>query len=123
MARPKGVVQKRDESKYWLPSGVQLKDSQINYRKDTKLTFIDSEFGEFISYFKALQDANASTHPKAVIKRRSETNIKQFGGISPMASEDVKKRQKKVIFDNYGVENPSQSQLVKDNNITNELWN
>src|ERR1700722_631788 len=123
MARPKGIVQKRDESKYWLPSGVQLKDPPVHYRKDTILTFTDSEFGDFTSYFKALQDANASTHPQAVIKRRSATNIERFGGISPMASEDVKKRQKKVIFDNYGVENPSQIQSVKDKKAATSLKN
>lgn len=118
MARPKGVIQKRNESKYWLPSGIKIKEGQSDiYNKSTELIFIDFEFGEFPSYFKALQDANASTHPKAVIKRRSETNLKLYGGISPMASDEIKNRQKQVIFDKYGVNNPSQNQLVKDKKI------
>lgn len=114
MTRPKGVVQKRDETKYWLPSGVQLKDPPVHYRKDTILFFTDLEFGDFQSCFKALQDANASTHPKAVVKRRSETNLKLYGGNSPMASKEVRNKQKQVIFDNHGVFNPSQLQSVKD---------
>lgn len=62
MGRPKGIIQARDESKYWLPNGVTLKPGQTNlYRQDTKLIFIDEKYGEFISYFKALQDAEAST--------------------------------------------------------------
>jgi hypothetical protein len=71
MARPKGIIQKRDESKYWTPNGVKLKLNQPDtYNKDTKLVFIDDEFGEFVSSFKALQQANASTHPNSIKKRR-----------------------------------------------------
>lgn len=137
MSRPKGIVQDRDESKYWLPDGVTLKpDQTTQYRKDTKLIFIDSQYGEFISSFKALQDANTSTHRLAVQKRREETNRAKYGGTNPSHSKDVRdkakntmiekygvehalhnpdflKKSQETTFSNYGVDNPMKSEVVK----------
>jgi len=138
MARPKGVQQKRNDSKYILPDGVTVKPHQGNkYTKETKLIFIDSEFGEFISSFKAIINAGASTHPKAVQKRREETNKALYGGSNPSHSKHVRKKAeatmiekysvksalqnkellnkaKQTLMNNYGVDNPSKSDTIQD---------
>ena len=44
MARPKGIKQKKKVLLYWLPKGVQLKDTYTEYNKSTKLQFNDSLF-------------------------------------------------------------------------------
>jgi hypothetical protein len=77
--RPKGSTQARNESKYWLPEGVTFKSylDQPSYTKEHILLFEDSEFGEFHSSFRAIQGANASTHPLAVKRRRENTNLKK----------------------------------------------
>lgn len=107
MARPKGVVQKRDESKYWLPDGIAVQlNPPKDFRKDTKLIFIDNIYGEFKSTFKAIQDANASTHPKAVIDRRAKTNIKIYGSSSPISNKEVRKKFQETLMKNHGVTNP-----------------
>jgi hypothetical protein len=119
MARPKGVKQKRDESKYWLPSGVKLKEGQNDYGKDTKLVFIDEEYGEFVSYFKALQLANASTHPKAVSKRRAVTNLEKYGHENARANPEVAAKAKKTMIERYGVENALENpELLKKSRET-----
>lgn len=102
MARPKGIFQKRDESKYWLPAGVTLQQGQASYfNKDTKLVFIDIHHGEFISSFKSLQKANASVHPKALSIRKSQNNP----GLSPGSREKARATMKAK----YGVDTPGQS--------------
>lgn len=118
MARPKGVIQKRDESKYWLPNGVTLApDHPDIYRQDTKLVFIDSEFGEFVSYFKALQLAEASTHPKAVQKRREITNINKYGGTNPSHSKEVRRKASDTMEKLYGVRHALHSQKFIDKSM------
>jgi hypothetical protein len=109
MARPKGVIQARDESRYWLPDGVRLKEpvDNPNYRKDTKLIFIDDVYGEFISDFKALQGANASTHPEAVMKRREATNLARYGNVN--AGPASRKKAQDTMLKKYGVKNALQS--------------
>ena len=110
MARPKGIIQKRNESKYWLPEGITLLPGQTqNYTKETKLFFNDPEFGEFISCFKALQYAKSSTHPKAVQKRREATNIVLYGGSNPHCNKDVVLKAKRTMVEKYGVEHALQS--------------
>lgn len=108
MGRPIGVKQKRNESKYWLPSGVSLKPNQTeDYNKSTKLIFIDHQYGEFISYFQAIQSANASVHPDAVKARREQTFITKYGqktNLSPAGSQKFKQQ----MLEKYGVENPGQ---------------
>lgn len=131
MARPKGVIQKRDESKYWLPLGIVLLPGQTqNYNKETPLIFIDTELGEFQSYFKALQIANASTHPLAVQKRRETTNIQRFGGTNPSHSKEIRKKAQNTMLEKYGVEhallNPnflkkSKETLKSNYNIDNPM--
>lgn len=103
MARPKGVKQKRDESKYVLPPGVILKEGQTGYLKDTKLVFIDEKYGEFISSFKAIITARGSTHPKAVKERRTKTNVERYGGPNPHCSPEVHEKAKKTMEEKYGV--------------------
>ncbi len=114
MARPKGVKQKRNESKYWLPTGIILQSDQIEYNKDTKLIFIDSIFGEFVSSFKALQTANSSTHPLSIQERRNKTNLERYGTISPAASNQLKDKVKQTMLERYGVENASQIPEIKE---------
>ena len=112
MSRPKGIIQQRNDSKYWLPVNVVLKDNQSSiYNKDTKLIFIDNEFGEFISSFKAIQKANASTHPLAISKRRAETNYKKYGVSNPAAHPDIRKKASDTMEKRYGVRNALQSPL------------
>jgi hypothetical protein len=132
MARPKGTIQKRDEAKYWLPQGIELIDilNKPNYRKDTKLIFNDPIYGNFVSTFKAIQDANASTHPLAVQKRREETNLQKYGHINPGANQEVKEKRTKTIFERFGVNNAlenkdllkkSQDTLMKNHGIKNTM--
>ena len=105
MARPKGVIQERDVTKYWLPEGVNLAPHPpLLYRKDTHLIFIDEIHGEFISSYRAIQNANASTHPEAVKSRRSETNIERYGGTNPHNSAEVRSKFKKTMLEKYGTE-------------------
>lgn len=110
MGRPKGVKQARNESKYWLPEGVSLILGQTNdYVKDTKLQFLDSTYGEFTSYFKALQDANASTHPKAIQARKSATNLVKYGTEHAISSKTVRQKIENTFMSKYGVKNPTQN--------------
>lgn len=121
----------RKESKYLLPSGVTLKPGQASvYNKTTELIFIDEEFGEFTSSFKAITRCNASTHPKAIQRRREATNTSKYGVANPSYSKEVrqkaadtmverygvtsalksdtfKEKAKKTLIENYGVDNPS----------------
>lgn len=108
MGRPKGSQNKaKSPTKYWLPEGVSLKEQPIEYyTKHTKLMFIDSEFGEFISSYTAIQQAKASTHPKAVEKRRIATNIAKYGHANPNSNPEVRSKAKKTMVERYGVENP-----------------
>lgn len=129
--------------KYELPKGVSIKSEALpeKYTKETKLTFIDEEFGEFISYVKALQDAGASTHPKAVIKRREATMLVRYGaknisnvpGTREKAADTMEKKygvraalKKKEFLDksrttlkqNFGVEHPMESRKLRDKQKT-----
>jgi len=105
MARPKGIIQKRNETKYWLPEGITLKEGQsTSYGKETKLIFIDNILGEFSSSFKAIQNANISTHPDAVKARRSATNLAKYGHENPGANKEVRNKAKATMVKLYGVE-------------------
>jgi hypothetical protein len=98
MARPKGIQQKRNEQKYALPAGVTLKQPQPKiFNKETKLTFCDSEFGEFISTFRAIQQANASTHPEAVKKRRETTNLNKYGSQNVSGVAEFRKKAQETM--------------------------
>lgn len=109
--RPKGTKQARNESKYWLPSGVVLKPDQTNdYNKETRLLFIDSEYGEFTSYFRALQDANASTHPMSISRRRAMTNLSKYGVENPGANKEIRLKAKNTMVKKYGVEHALQKE-------------
>jgi hypothetical protein len=135
----------RKESKYLLPSGVTLKPGQASvYNKTTELIFIDEEFGEFTSSFKAITRCNASTHPKAIQRRREATNTSKYGVANPSYSKEVrqkaadtmverygvtsalksdtfKEKAKKTLIENYGVDNPSKSSIVKDKVIQTNM--
>jgi len=102
MARPKGVKQKRDEKKYWLPEGVTLVNPPEHYNKETKLTFLDASLGEFASYFRALQDANASTHPEAVKTRRESTNMERYGHKNAGANKEVMEKREATMIERHG---------------------
>lgn len=131
MARPKGVKQKRNESKYWLPNGVILKDNQSqDYNKESKLVFIDKQFGEFISTFHAIQNANDSTHQLAVQQRRENTNKERYGGVNPHCSQEVRNKFKETMKEKYGVEhallnkdlfNKSKETLKRNYNVENPM--
>ena len=97
MARPKGVKQKKNDSKYVLPEGVTLKHTDEYYTKETKLTFIDAEFGEFISTFKLLIDAGHSLHPEQKKRRKSLNN--------PGATPEAKAKREQTMLQKYGVKN------------------
>ncbi len=122
MARPKGVIQKRDESKYWLPEGISLKSDQINFNKETKLIFIDNQYGEFVSSFKAIQGSGFSLHPKAKSLRKSLNN--------PGATVTARQKAKATMLSKYGVEHAlcspeflkkSQDTFTKNNKIEDVL--
>ena len=58
------------KNKYWLPEGVEEKSGQSNYTKHSKITFIDKEYGEFISTYTQLQRFKHSLHPIRVKQNR-----------------------------------------------------
>lgn len=115
MARPKNVIQKRDEKKYWLPDGIKLiaDKGNPNYRKETVLIFEDQIHGLFETTFKALQDAGASTHPKAVSERRQKTNLEKYGCVNPSSHPEIKEKRRQTTQDRYGVDNPFHLDSVK----------
>jgi hypothetical protein len=111
MARPKGVKQKRNELKYWLPNGVILISEQSeDFNKETILFFSDKKFGVFKSNFKAIQHANASTHPNAIQERREQTNLVKYGGTNPSNSKKVRQKAKNTMIEKYGVEHALQNE-------------
>jgi hypothetical protein len=111
MSRPKGKIQKRDEKKYWLPPGVVFLNDlgNVNYRKETPVLFLDSVFGEFISTFKAIQNAEASTHPEAIINRRKATNVEKYGQENAGATPESRNKAKQTMLERYGVEHALQN--------------
>ena len=124
MARPKGIQQKRNEQKYTLPAGVTLKQPQPEiYNKETKLTFCDSEFGEFISTFRAIQQANASTHPEAVKKRREATNLNKYGSPNVSGVAEFRKKAQETMNERYGVRHALQNDLLFKKNKDTLLAN
>ncbi len=112
--RKKGSKQRRNEAKYWLPKGIILAPNQTEYNKETKLIFIDPNYGEFKATFRAVQLANTSTHPEAVSKRRLETNIEKYGVENPSSLKEVREKVKNTNLQKYGVEYPNQSDVCKD---------
>lgn len=108
--------------KYTLPTNVKLaQDLPDSYTKETKLEFIDSQYGPFKSHIKAMEDAGKrvglgplSTHPQAIIDRRKATNIQKYGSISPASSKEVQARYKNTIKQRYGVANISSLSSVKE---------
>lgn len=119
--RPKGIMQKRDEKKYWLPKGVKLIDTfnNPNYRKEHKLLFEDEVHGTFISSFKAIQGANASTHPEAIKLRRESTNIERYGVTNPGANIEVYKKRTKTMLERHGYKHALQNpELLKKSRET-----
>lgn len=120
LGRPKGSKQQRNEAKYWLPPGIKLAENNpFEYLKSTKLYFVDDKYGMFMSTFKAIQDANASTHPEAVMERRQTTNIKKYGVLNPSSLKEVKEKRKSTMLKKYGVENALQNpELLKKSRDT-----
>jgi hypothetical protein len=120
LGRPKGSKQKRNEAKYWLPPGVTLANNNpSDYLKSTKLYFIDDKYGVFMSTFKAIQDANASTHPEAINERRAKTNLEKYGCTNPGANKDIRNKINQTMVKKYGVENALQnSDLLKKSKDT-----
>jgi hypothetical protein len=115
LGRPKGSKQKRNEDKYKLPNGVTLKLNQTqDYNKETRLVFIDVQYGEFTSTFKALQGANASTHPDSVQNRRNSTNLTKYGSTSPLGDKDILNKFKNTMVEKYGVTSAKKSQVFVD---------
>lgn len=107
MARPKGTKQKRDESKYWLPSDVVLKsDQNPNYIQDTVLQFVDINYGIFESTFKAIRNAKGSTHPEAVNQRRKQTNIQKYGFENVSLNKDIQTKRNSTMQERYGSNSP-----------------
>lgn len=131
MARPKGSKNtERNENKYWLPEGISLKDGQTNYNKETKLIFIDSQYGEFTSTFRHIQRLNNSAHPDAVYDRQIErvnnlakpefrkkaqdTMEEKYGVRNALQSEVFLKKSQDTLEKNYGVRTPMKSKEIKD---------
>lgn len=90
--------------KYYLPESVVLIDDTSKYTKETKLRFNDLVYGEFISSFKALQDAQASTHPKAIAERRAKTNLEKYGNVNAGATKEARRKAKDTMLQRYGVD-------------------
>lgn len=102
--RKKGIPNK--QKMYLLPEGVSYKLETLPkiFNKETYLTFIDREFGEFTSTIKNLHRAKSSTHPQSVQRRKENTNILLFGGTNPSHSKEVREKAKNTMVNRYGVE-------------------
>lgn len=115
----------RNESDYWLPKNVILKDTlnQPNYRKTHKLLFEDTVHGEFIATFAALQSAKASTHPSAVAERRAKTSLERHGTINAGASKVSREKASNTMLTKYNarhaLQNPFFLQKSKDTLMKN----
>ncbi len=114
MARPKGTIQELDIKKYWLPYGIALSiDNSHRIRQGDVIKFIDEEYGEFFSSFKAIQRAKYSTHPTAVQKRRSNTNIKKYGVSNPSIIPGSRQKAQETMLKKFGVRHACQNEDIK----------
>lgn len=109
---------------YWLPPNVKVKEPLPEvYNKETKLTFIDSEYGEFISTFRAMMDAGGvSMHPVPKAQRQKEKMIKismnKWGVDNPSKSiEVVQKRVNNMRKNNTTTKNPEIAEKRKQTNL------
>lgn len=104
MGRPKGITQKRRDIKYWLPKEVSLKENQFsNYNKTTKLIFIDSIYGEFISCFHNIQRAGSSNHPKRRKEKTKNTCLIKYGTENVSLVKEIRTRAQNTMQQKYGV--------------------
>jgi hypothetical protein len=105
--------------KYELPKGITVKETPLKYTKETKLVFIDEVYGEFQSTVKAMQDAGASTHPKAIAERRKKTNLERYGVVNPTQNKDIRQKVTNTIKERYGTEHALQNpELLKKSRET-----
>lgn len=110
MGRPKGSTNKqKDLNKYWLPEGVTLKPGQGSYVQESKLTFIDFEFGEYISTFKAHRRAANRCHPDFTVNKRLATIIDRYGSTNFGASSQIRAKAKATMLKRHGVEHALQN--------------
>lgn len=137
LGRPKGSKQLRDQSKYWLPEGVTLKSEQPDYYlKETKLIFVDIDYGDFESTFKALQGANKTLHPRKISERKSANNpgasdtakskrkatmILKYGVANALENPEFTAKSRATLLKNHGVEHNMQSNEIREKMIQNNL--
>lgn len=113
MARPKGVIQKLDPKKYWLPKGVIVSpNAPIRYTKEQKIEFICEDFGPFITTLRAVQEANSSTHPKFTQRKREQTNLSLYNGPNPHCSPEVRQKFNSTMLERHGVEHALQNKDI-----------
>ena len=87
--------------KYKLPPNVTVKlPLPEKYNKETKLTFIDSVHGEFVSTVRSMEYHNESMHP-VVMKLRQQEKFK------------------KIAQNKWGVDNPSQNSEALKKRVAN----
>lgn len=119
--------------KYALPQFVTLKDSlPEKYTQETKFTFIDERYGEFITNFRAfIRSEGLSTHPKAKQQRAAKTNMDKYGVAAPAQNKAIQDKMKATTKERYDVENASQSEEIKQKkkntllsnyNVTNPMF-
>jgi very-short-patch-repair endonuclease len=94
--------------------------------KDSKLNeFYDEDYGTFFNKYDYVMDG--AKHPQRVKearqkaardperrKKAKETLLKNYGVENPSSAQSVKDKKKQTTLKNFGVENPSQSELVKE---------
>jgi hypothetical protein len=97
--------------------------SEVEYiNSSTKIKIICPLHGEFYQYpldhIKNYNGCKKCSKLKAI-----QTNLKRYGVENPFQSEEIKNKIKQKNLEKYGVENPSQSSEIKKKKIKTSLKN
>lgn len=97
--------------------------SEVEYiNSSTKIKIICPLHGEFYQYpldhIKNYNGCKKCSKLKAI-----QTNLKRYGVENPFQSEEIKNKIKQKNLERYGVENPSQSSEIKKKKIKTSLKN
>ena len=97
--------------------------SQVEYiNSSTKIKIICPLHGEFYQYpLDHIKNYNGCI--KCSKLKAIQTNLERYGVENPFQSEEIKNKIKQKNLEKYGVENPSQSSEIKQKKIETSLKN
>jgi hypothetical protein len=97
--------------------------SQVNYtNQSTKIKIICHLHGDFYQF--PMDHVKGYSGCKECSKIKStQTNLKKYGVENPFQSEEIKQKIKATNLEKYGVENPSQSPEIHQKKIETSLKN